>query len=71
MSDFISWLGSTITAWWTFLCNTDVPGTNFKFATLTLFILVFDLGIMIVKLSLAGNTAGGGKDVANQIKKKG
>lgn len=71
MSDFISWLASTIAAWWTFLCNTQVPGTTIKFASLLLFILVIDLGIMIIKLALAGNTAGGGKDVSNQIKKRG
>lgn len=52
MSYFLSWLPSTISQWWQFMSQTMVPGCSFSFATLTLFIVAFDLMTMFIGLAL-------------------
>ena len=63
MSIFIQWLGQTIAQYWQFMSDTTVPGCNFSFAALFLFILVFNFGIFILRIVFSGNTNGGTKDV--------
>lgn len=52
MTTFLSWLPNTIAQWWQFMYQTNVPGCNFTFATLTLFVVAFNLMLMFIGLAM-------------------
>lgn len=52
MSDFFTWFAGTLATWWTFLSTTMVPGTQFTFGTLYLFLIAFPVIIAIIRMAM-------------------
>lgn len=45
-------ISENIETWWYFMWATDVPGTNFKFAHLYIFILMFSIFTGVISIML-------------------
>lgn len=60
MGDFLSWFGSTIGFYWSWLCDTSVPGCQFSFGTL--FLAVFFVNFAFIVLQFVIRKDNGGKE---------
>lgn len=72
MSAFISWFGETVGQWWSFLCATYVPGCQFTFAALFLFVIGVSLVVSIIHYVIGVRLYGSAADyrAAKEMKKK-
>lgn len=48
MATALEIIGTNIAQWWSFMMETDVPGTNFSFAALWFFVLAVSVFTSIV-----------------------
>lgn len=55
MANALEAIGLVISMWWGFMMDTTVPGTNFTFAALWLFVLVITVFTAIVGIAAHKN----------------
>lgn len=55
MANALEAIGLVISMWWGFMLDTNVPGTNFSFAALWLFVLVITVFTGVVGIAAHKN----------------
>ena len=53
MANALRIIGDNISTWWTFMWQTDIPGTSFSFGALYLFVVLLSLFIMVLRIASA------------------
>lgn len=70
MSNALSIIGNVISSWWTYMMQTNIPGTEFSFGALYIFLFVFSIFLFIIRIVTSGNTQGGANDTRNIMRKR-